>query len=132
MASIGASTAAAMRDPAPYSQRSLVEMQVILEEFARRRSTTTYTALSQRMTTMEFDMHVPTYRGLLGQMLDAIGKKTEGAGRGILPVLVVKKGTNRPSKGFFRFAQMVGRDVTNPDRLVLDEMAKVFAAYDLA
>jgi hypothetical protein len=115
-----------------YEERSLTEMRVILEEHARRRSTTTYTGLARRMATIDFDMHIPTYRGLLGRMLDAIGEQTEAEGNGILPVLVVKKGTGRPSNGFFSFAEKAGRDVSDPDRLVLDETAKVFGAYELS
>jgi hypothetical protein len=131
MAITAASTASAVGSRHLYDERSLTEMRVILEEDARRRSTTTYTGLARRMTTMDLDMHIPTYRGLLGQMLDAIAEETEAEGKGMLPVLVVKKGTNRPSKGFFRFAERAGRDVSKPDRLVLDEMAKVFTAYDM-
>ncbi len=131
MATTPASAARAASSQSLIDERSLIEMRVILEEDARRRSTTTYTGLARRMTTVEFDMHIPTYRGLMGQMLDAIAEQTEAQGKGLLPVLVVKKGTNRPSKGFFRFAENAGRDVSDPDRLVLDEMAKVFTAYDL-
>lgn len=114
------------------TEKTILEVRLILEQAARDRRTMTYTALAKRVTTAEFDMTMPTHRGMIGQVLDAIATETEAEGKGILPVLVVKKGTNRPSKGFFRFAEKAGRDVTKPDRLVLDEQAKVFAAYEEA
>jgi hypothetical protein len=44
-------------------------------------------------------MHVPAYRGLLGLMLDAIAEQAKREGKGMLPVLVVKKGDQPAQQG---------------------------------
>ena len=84
--------------------------------------------LAQRMTTAEFDMAIPTYRGMFGQILDAIADRDGATGEGDCGP-GRQEGHQSASKGFFRFAENVGRDVSNPDRLVLlDEQAS--RAYD--
>jgi hypothetical protein len=109
---------------------SVLEARLILEQMARERRTLTYTGFAQRFTTTEIDMMNADHRASIGSLLDAVAEQTEAEDKGILPVLVVKKKNNRPSNGFFKFAKKYGRDTSNPDRLVLDEQARVFNAYE--
>jgi len=109
---------------------TVLEARLILEQAARERCSFTYTRFARRFTTTEIDMMNADHRARIGPLLDAVAEQTEAEGKGILPVLVVKKQTNRPSKGFFKFAEKCGRNTSNPDRLVLDEQAKVFNAYE--
>jgi DNA-binding IclR family transcriptional regulator len=63
-------------------------------------------------------------------MLDELSIDEDGAGRGLITVLVVhKSGDYRPGPGFFELAASGGRDVSDIDRTWLRELRTVWGHW---
>jgi hypothetical protein len=93
----------------------------------------------------EFNMGYNAHRALLGEVLWRVGHKSEAQGIGLLPALAVSKATGRPSgrvpkfgagtvpevaaSGFYSVAVEFDRDLSDPDRMLLDEQAALYKAF---
>ena len=63
-------------------------------------------------------------------MLEEISREEDAAGRGMLSALVVHKtGEQKPGGGFFTLAEKLGRDITDRDKVWIEEVIKVRAAW---
>jgi len=102
------------------------EARGALIEFARKQKTVAYSDLVQRMKALDLQAHDPRLDELLGQ----ISTEEAEQGRGMLSVLVVHKtGDLRPGRGFYKCAAALGLDISDEDRLWVDQINKVYAAW---
>ena len=82
-----------------------------------------YTDLSARVTAVPLDAHSP----LLPHILGEVSTEENVAGRGMLTVLVVRRGETMPVKGFFELARKLGRTGSDMD-IWIAELKKVHDA----
>lgn len=100
------------------------EMLGILRQRASQGRTITYSELSSKLTSIQIGPHDNAMGAILGQ----ISKEEDACGRGMLSVIVVhKEGDQKPGGGFYECAEELGRDVTDRDRMWIDELNRVFA-----
>ena len=109
----------------------------ILFHRAQERWPIYYDQLVQRMRpTFELNLSHQQGRALLGNILWNVALRSEEQLGCLLPALAVGKGTNRPSgrddpanpSGFYAAAELLGRDISAPDTLVLNEQLKAYKA----
>jgi hypothetical protein len=92
---------------------------------ARRESTITYTDLTKRIHSIAFGPSDYAFHYLLYE----ISVEEDGAGRGLLSALVVRKEDGMPGDGFFDLAQKLGRDITDRVRCWTEEIRLVFSKW---
>jgi hypothetical protein len=111
----------------PEWESGKAEMSRILRERASKGGTEgliTYGELSQKLTSIKIGHH----DNAMGAMLGQISTEEDACGRGMLSVIVVRKhGDKQPGKGFYECAAELGRDVTDRDRMWVDELKRVYA-----
>lgn len=109
----------------------------VLYHRAQERWPIYYDLLAQRMRpSYEVNLNHQQGRAMLGNILWNVALRSEEELGCLLPALAVGKGTNRPSgrteagnlSGFYAAAEQFGRDISNPDTLVLDEQLKAYKA----
>jgi hypothetical protein len=102
------------------------EIKVVLVDCARRQKTIAYSELVPRVKAIDLQAHDPRLDELLGQ----IATEETACGHGMLSVLVVHKaGDFRPGRGFYQCAAALGLDTSDEDRLWVDQLNKVYAAW---
>jgi hypothetical protein len=100
------------------------EMVGILRKRASEERTISYGELSSKLRSIQIGYHDPA----MGQMLGQISEEEDRCGRGMLSVIVVHKdGDQKPGPGFYECAVEIGRDITDRDRMWIDELNRVFA-----
>jgi hypothetical protein len=100
------------------------EMVGILRHRASQGRTIAYGELSSKLTSIQIGPH----DNAMGAMLGQISEEEDECGRGMLSVIVVhKEGDRKPGGGFYELAVELGRDVTDRDRMWIDELNRVFA-----
>ncbi len=100
------------------------EMVGILRQRASQQGTIAYSELSSKLTSIQIGPHDPAMGGMLGQ----ISGEEDACGRGMLSVIVVhKEGDQKPGNGFYECAVDLGRDITDRDRMWIDELNRVYA-----
>jgi len=82
------------------------EIRQILIACAKLGNTVTYSELISKVKTIELEPQLYA----LAEMLGEISTAEDNAGRGLLTVLVVRKGDMMPGQGFFNLAESRGRD----------------------
>src|SRR5262249_43143082 len=88
--------------------------------------TMTYGEVASKLVSISVRPDDPIFHELLGE----VAREENGAGRGILSAVVVRKGGDkRPGSGFFRLAKELGRDTSDHERCWLDELKRVRTAY---
>lgn len=103
------------------------EIRALLVEIARRRRTISYSDLTSKVETYEFQPNDPR----LYRLLDDLSQEEVAAGRGMLSVVVVHKDDKQPGVGFFELAKALGRKIANVhdakarDRVFIAELARV-------
>jgi hypothetical protein len=96
----------------------------ILRQRASQRQLIAYGELSSKLTSIQVGPH----DSAMGAMLGQISEEEDACGRGMLSVIVVhKEGDQKPGKGFYDCAAQLGRDITDQDRMWVDELNRVFA-----
>ncbi len=78
-----------------------------------------------RIEAIELDPHDHRLFKLLGE----ISREEDGAGRGMLSVIVVHKTgelKGYPGDGFFKLAEDLGRDISNMEKCWMEERNKVY------
>ncbi len=101
------------------------EIRKILVARAKISNPISYSELASQIMTIEIEPH--TYA--LHEMLGEISIDEDNAGRGLLTVLVVRKGDMMPGQGFFDLAESRGRDISYKKKFGIDELNRVFAQW---
>lgn len=103
------------------------EAFAILRERAKSKvqQTILYSELVDQIQSIRMEAHDPR----LARMLDQISRDEDKAGRGMLSVLVVQKGSGRPGAGFFTLARDLGRVARDPDEVWIAEFNHVIEAH---
>jgi len=98
----------------------------ILIEHARRRETTTYSDLCADITIIRLRPYSWALMAMLGEVCSE-----EDAVRGtMLASLVTKKGGDGlPGAGYFRHAERLGRDISDPRAFWESEVEKIFSVW---
>ena len=96
---------------------------------ARERRMIAYSEFIQHLRSISFEgPHDPRLRPFLGE----ISSEEAQAGRGMLTALVVHKhGDYQPGPGFFELAKSLGHDTSDIERFWIQEVKKVFAAWQI-
>lgn len=90
------------------------EMRLAIIERAKKRGKIAYSELLNEVSTLRFDLEQPDHRSIMAEMLGEISLVEDKAGRGMLSALVVHKtGDQEPGQGFFHYAEVLGRDISN-------------------
>jgi hypothetical protein len=102
-----------------------------LQRVAQRRALTTYGDVAPLVGIPRI---TPATIGKLGQALDDIARHEHRAGRPLLAVLVVRKGTGTPGPGFYTLAQELGllprdHDEATRQRFFEEERHRVYDAW---
>jgi hypothetical protein len=112
--------------PADVWQRAKDEIKEVLIQCARRQKTTTYSELVPRIAAI--DLQARDAR--LDELLDQISIDEVTLGRGMLSVLVVHKtGDLRPGRGFYECATRLGLDVSDEERLWVEQLNRVYEVW---
>ena len=104
------------------------EGKAALAECARTKTLISYGDFMQRISSISFETpHDPR----LPQFLAEISTEEARAGRGMITALVVNMdGKGRPGRGFFKLAQRLGYDVSDPENFWIEEVSRVFASWE--
>lgn len=105
------------------------ETREILIQIASRRGggVLSYSDLAARIRSIAFQPDDRSFHHLLGQ----ISVEEDGAGRGMLSVVVVHAGGDfRPGPGFYALAQELGRDTRDREEFWIKESSRVYAAWE--
>lgn len=102
------------------------QVKDVLIEHARRRETTTYSGLCTDVTVIQLRPYSWALMAMLGEVCSE-----EDAARGtMLASLVTKKGGDGlPGAGYFRHAERLGRDVSDPRVFWESEVEKIYAVW---
>lgn len=101
-------------------------MRQILIEKAKVSETIPYSGLTKQITTINIDPESYALAAMLGEISGA----EDDVGRGMLSVIVVhKSGDMKPGRGFFEFAEELGRDTSDEEKCWVDELKKVYAHW---
>ncbi len=107
-------------------ERAKQEAKTVLGEIAHRRRTIAYSELSARIRTIAIPEHAPAFSHFLGE----ISTEEDESGRGLLTVLVVRKGGDmRPGPGFFELARARGRTFRTEEQGWVQELHRVYDAW---
>ena len=99
------------------------EMLEILRQRASQKQLIAYSELSSKLTSIQIGPHESAMGAILGQ----ISEEEDACGRGMLSVIVVHRdGDGKPGKGFYDCAVGLGRDVTDRDRMWIEELKRVY------
>ena len=97
----------------------------LIRDAARRRSTVTYTEVSQAITSAQIGPHDYAMAALLGE----IASEEDDLGRGLITALVVDKAESQPGVGFFNLAKGRGYNVSDKDEFWIEQMNRVYDSY---
>lgn len=102
------------------------QMTDILIRYARQGRTVAYSDLVRQVTAIQ----LPPDSYALSKMLEEISTEQDGAGKGMLTVLVVHKtGDLMPGPGFYDLAERLGRDTADREGCWIDELKRVYAEW---
>lgn len=106
--------------------RAKRQVKDILIEHARRRETTTYSGLCADVSAIRLRPYSWALMAMLGEVCSE-----EDAARGtMLASLVTKKsGDGLPGAGYFRHAERLGRDISDPRAFWESEVERIFAVW---
>jgi methyl coenzyme M reductase subunit C len=102
-----------------------VQANALIEERARERGTLTYAELCREVTAIALKPRSWAIMGFLNEICTEADAKY-----GImLATLVVRADSGLPGDGYFRHAERLGRDVTDPEAYWRSEAERVWAVY---
>lgn len=102
------------------------EMKQILIERAKVRGMIPYGELVEKVTAIMFEYWETPFHAMLGE----ISTEEDGAGRGMLSVIVVHKyGDMQPGPGFFELAEELGRNTSDILKCWIEELKRVHAYW---
>jgi molybdopterin synthase catalytic subunit len=102
------------------------EAKDLLAKRAKVRGMMPYSELASKLTSVHLEAHDQRLFHLLGD----ISTEEDGAGRGMLSVIVVHKhGDMQPGPGFFDLAKRLGRNTSDILKCWVEELKKVHAYW---
>ena len=102
------------------------EMKLAIIERAKKRIMINYSELLSKITSLKLDMEQVDHRSIMAEMLGEISLVEDKAGRGMLSVLVTHKtGDMEPGQGFFDYAKVLGKDISDKTKFWAQEVNKV-------
>lgn len=106
------------------------EMKKILIARAKLRVMVAYSDLIKKVSIIHFDIDLIDHRNLLAQMLGEISLEEDRSGRGMLSAIVVHKyGDQEPGQGFFEFAEILGRDISDKLKFWVNEVKAIYSYW---
>lgn len=107
-------------------EKTKQEMKLIVLNRAKQRGMIAYSELLDKVTSLQLDLEQPDHRSIMAEMLGEISLAEDKAGRGMLSALVVyKTGDMEPGQGFFDYAEVLGRDISDRLTFWVREIHKV-------
>jgi hypothetical protein len=107
-------------------ERAKQEMKLAIIERAKQRGMIAYSELLNKVTALQLELEHPDHRSIMAEMLGEISLAEDKAGRGMLSALVVHKtGDMEPGQGFFYYAEVLGRDISDKVTCWVQEIHKV-------
>lgn len=100
------------------------EMRRVLIDRAKSGQPISYSQLAKQIQAIQLDPHSFAMAELLGE----ISADDYEAGRGMLSALAVRKGDGFPAVGFFNLAEELGLDVSDREKIWVEQYKKVCAA----
>lgn len=106
------------------------EMKKVLIARAKLRGMIAYSDLIKEVSIIRFNIDSIDHRNLLAQMLGEISLEEDRVGRGMLSAIVVHKyGDQEPGQGFFEFAKILGRDISDRLKFWVNEVKAVHSYW---
>ncbi|NQT06919.1 MAG: hypothetical protein HQ575_05195 [Candidatus Omnitrophica bacterium] len=103
------------------------EMRIAIIEQAKRENMITYSELLKKVKSLKLNIEEIDHRSIMAEMLGEISLAEDKAGRGMLSALVVHKtGDREPGQGFFDYAEVLGRDVSDKTKCWVREVSRVY------
>ncbi len=107
-------------------ERAKQEMKLAIIERAKKRLMINYSELLNKITSLKLDIEQIDHRSIMAEMLGEISLAEDKVGRGMLSALVVHKtGDMEPGQGFFHYAEVLGKDISDKTRFWTQEVNKV-------
>lgn len=107
-------------------KRARQEMKDAIIEQAKKRSLISYSELLNKVTSLQLDIELVDQRNIMAEMLGEISLAEDKAGRGMLSALVThKSGDMEPGQGFFDYAKVLDKDVSDKIKFWSQEVNKV-------
>lgn len=106
-------------------RRAQAQARAICVQTARAGTVVTYGQLVEGIDALSYTPNHPA----LTDLLCAISRKENHAGRGMLSSVVVRVDTGQPGEGFFTLATELGREYENEGAFWKQECAKVYRAW---
>lgn len=101
------------------------EIRNVLVRVAGTKNTIFYSDLVDEILAVQLEPDSHALAHLLGE----ISTEESEAGRGMLSVIVVRKGEQMPGPGFFKLAQELGRKVADKEMCWVAELQRVYSAH---
>jgi len=113
-------------------ERAKQEMKLAIVERAKKRSMINYSELLNKIISLKLDIEQVDHRSIMAEMLGEISLAEDKAGRGMLSVLVTHKtGDMEPGQGFFHYAEVLGRDISDKTKFWIQEVHKVHKYWSM-
>jgi hypothetical protein len=110
--------------------RTKEEMRIAIIERAKREGMITYSELLKKVKSLKLNIEEIDHRTIMAEMLGEISLAEDKAGRGMLSALVVHKtGDMEPGQGFFHYAEVLGRDISDKTKCWIREVKKVYGYW---
>ena len=102
------------------------EMRLAIIECAKQRNRIAYSELLNKVSSLKLDLEQVDHRSIMAEMLGEISLAENKADRGMLSALVVHKtGDGVPGQGFFHYAKVLGKDISDKMVCWIQETNKV-------
>lgn len=108
-------------------ERTKEEMRIAIIERAKREDMITYSELLKKVKSLKLNIEEIDHRSIMAEMLGEISLAEDKAGRGMLSALVIHKtGDREPGHGFFDYAEILGRDISDKTSCWVKEVNRVY------
>jgi len=107
-------------------ERTKQEMKLAIIERAKKHIMINYSELLNKITSLKLDIDQIDHRTIMAEMLGEISLTEDKAGRGMLSAIVTHKtGDREPGQGFFDYAEVLGKDVSDKMKFWIEEVNRV-------
>jgi len=111
-------------------ERAKEEMKIAIIEQAKREDMISYSKLLKHVKSVKLNIEEIDHRSIMAEMLGEISLAEDKAGRGMLSALVTHKmGDMEPGQGFFDYAEILGRDISDKERCWVGEVNRVYSYW---
>ena len=111
-------------------ERTKEEMKIAIIEQAKREDMISYSKLLNYIKSLKLNIEEIDHRSIMAEMLGEISLAEDKAGRGMLSALVVHKtGDREPGQGFFDYAEILGRDISDKTKCWVREVNRVYSYW---